>query len=519
MFTIFTIRKFNILSLFVLFTLGRLIACYPRIYDGPNVDSSAELWRSQSIYQIVTDRFARTDGSTSYNCSIPARKYCGGTYQGIIDKLDYIQGMGFTAIWISPVVKQIPGYTYWGEAFHGYWMENLYELNPHFGSPDDLKNLSSELHKRDMLLMVDVVYNHYAFNGTGTNVNYTMYTPFNDEKYFHSYCLTTDYTNQTNIELCWEGDVHVSLPDLKTEDSYVISTFQEWVSKFVSEYSIDGLRIDSAAHVDDRSLTLFENAANVYTIGEVNPGNVSYACPYQQYMKGILNYPLFTDAQNFFTNSSITSYAFTSMVQQIQSNCLDVSLLGTFIENQDQIRIPTLTSDKALIKNAMAYPLLLDGIPIIYYGQEQGFAGENDPYNRAALWPSGYNNESEYYRLFSVLNYARSLAISLDSDYTTYKSELLYTSDHTIAMRKGKDGSQLISVLSNLGSNSTQQIYVSNTGFSADSEVYEIISCKSSTTDSEGNLWITVTGDPQVYVSETFISGSSICNKTVSSLP
>lgn len=55
-------------------------------------------WRSQSIYQVVTDRFARTDGSTTATCDTGNGLYCGGTWQGLINNLDYIQGMGFTAV-------------------------------------------------------------------------------------------------------------------------------------------------------------------------------------------------------------------------------------------------------------------------------------------------------------------------------------------------------------------------------------------------------------------------------------
>jgi len=72
---------------------------------------SASEWRAQSIYQVVTDRFARTDGSTTVPCDVVVADYCGGTWRGLIDRLDYIQGMGFTAVWISPVVKQIGGNT------------------------------------------------------------------------------------------------------------------------------------------------------------------------------------------------------------------------------------------------------------------------------------------------------------------------------------------------------------------------------------------------------------------------
>lgn len=59
---------------------------------------SPDDWRKQSIYQLLTDRFARTDGSTTATCNTPDGVYCGGSWQGVIDKLDYIQGMGFTAV-------------------------------------------------------------------------------------------------------------------------------------------------------------------------------------------------------------------------------------------------------------------------------------------------------------------------------------------------------------------------------------------------------------------------------------
>lgn len=59
---------------------------------------SPAAWRSQSIYQVLTDRFARTDGSTTATCNTGDQIYCGGSWQGIINKLDYIQGMGFTAV-------------------------------------------------------------------------------------------------------------------------------------------------------------------------------------------------------------------------------------------------------------------------------------------------------------------------------------------------------------------------------------------------------------------------------------
>lgn len=75
-------------------------------------------WRSQSIYQVMTDRFARSDLSTTASCDTSVGVYCGGTWDGLISKLDYIQDMGFTAIWISPYVAQMSGHTSDGESYH-----------------------------------------------------------------------------------------------------------------------------------------------------------------------------------------------------------------------------------------------------------------------------------------------------------------------------------------------------------------------------------------------------------------
>ena len=85
-----------------------------------------EEWKPRSIYQLLTDRFARSSdtGSCVYS------QYCGGDYKGLISKLDYIQGMGFDAIWVSPIIENTEG------SYHGYHFTNLYNLNTHFGTED-----------------------------------------------------------------------------------------------------------------------------------------------------------------------------------------------------------------------------------------------------------------------------------------------------------------------------------------------------------------------------------------------
>ena len=114
-------------------------------------------WRDRAIYQVVTDRFARTDGNTSAICNTDDRVYCGGTWKGLIQKLGYIKGMGFTAVWISPVTYQLQGNTAWGEAYAGYWQQDLYRVNEHFGTAADLKALSAALHSHGMVRGLSVL--------------------------------------------------------------------------------------------------------------------------------------------------------------------------------------------------------------------------------------------------------------------------------------------------------------------------------------------------------------------------
>lgn len=130
---------------------------------------------------MLTDRFARSDNNLTAPCDVYKNEYCGGTWKGIEQKLDYIYNMGFNAIWISPITKNTP------TGYHGYYQTDLYSLNENFGTEQDLKDLSAALHKKDMYLMVDVVTNHFGSLSAGPNIDYSQYYPFNDESYFHPY--------------------------------------------------------------------------------------------------------------------------------------------------------------------------------------------------------------------------------------------------------------------------------------------------------------------------------------------
>ncbi|KAL2066610.1 hypothetical protein VTL71DRAFT_2681 [Oculimacula yallundae] len=471
-------------------------------------------WKKQSIYQVLTDRFARTDGSTTATCNTGDQVYCGGSWQGIINKLDYIQKMGFTAIWISPVVKQLEGNSVDGSSYHGYWAQDIYSLNSRFGTEADLLALSNALHNRGMFLMVDVVTNHMAYLGAGSKVDYTIFKPFNKKSQYHDFCLI-DYNNVTSIKNCWMGDNIVSLPDLRTENTDVLNVWTSWITNLVSKYKIDGIRLDSAQQLNNAFLAPFEKAAGVYVIGEVFNGNPSYVCAYQKDVTGLMNFPAYYWIRQAFETTSGSISNLVNGINTMKSTCTDTTLLGSFMENHDVKRFAAVTQDYSLAKNAIAFTILADGIPIIYEGQEQHYNGGDVPYNRDAIWYSGYPTTSILYTFISAINQIRTQAISKDATYLTYKAYPTFSDANTIVMRKGFTNYQIIGVFSNLGQNGgSYSITLSSgaTGFTAGMLVVEVTTCTVYTVDGNGGLAVKMAGGlPRVFYPKSQLAGSGIC--------
>lgn len=278
--------------------------------------------------------------------------------------------MGFTAVQISPVVKNIEDNTAVGEAYHGYWQTDLYTINEHFGTEDDLKKLSEELHNRDMYLLVDVVVNNMVQkfdNIVPPKVDYSKFNPFDNEDYFHPYCNVTEWDNATNYQDCWLYPYGVALADLDTEADEVVDMFSTWIKGLVSNYSIDGLRIDAAKHVNKEFLPKFVEAAGVFALGEVLTGEPEDFCPYQTqgYLPGMPNYLEYYKIKDAFNDGSMT------MIDEIRSrarsSCNDTYALGSFAENHDMPRFASYNQDMAIAKNAMAYIILNDGMPLGEY--------------------------------------------------------------------------------------------------------------------------------------------------------
>ncbi|KAJ7139401.1 glycoside hydrolase family 13 protein [Mycena epipterygia] len=465
--------------------------------------ASASDWRGRSIYQLITDRFARSDNSLTSPCRTGDRVYCGGTWRGIIDNLDYIHQMGFTAIWISPIVAQIEGSTAEGEAYHGYWAQNMYSLNPKSGTEEDWKDLVDAVHARDMFIMLDVAINHYA--NQGETIKYSNFVPFNHSSYFHPKC-DIDWGNQTSIEVCWMGNGYVSLPDIDTENPFVVATLKAYIRSLVTKYGIDGLRLDASRNIRKPFWTEICDAANVYCQGEVWVGDPEFICPYQEYMDGLHNYPFKGRATQAFTSSAGNLSDLVTVARQMQSQCKDVTLFGTFMENHDNPRLGSITTDIARLKNLAVLNIMADGIPVLYYGQEQALTGSNDPENREALWLTGYPTTNNLVPTITALNWFRNYLVSSGAPFLTTLATYTLQGSSVVSVRKGK----VVLVLTNSGNGVVTDTTIG--GFDNGVELVDLLSCgEKLRADSAGKLSIGLRGEPMVLYPRSLLSGSGIC--------
>ena len=276
----------------------------------------------RTIYFAMVDRFARADDNAT-GCS-GAGQWCGGSLKGLASRLDYIAGMGFDCVWITPVSKQIEGVScnaggYCGTGYHGYWAEDWYAVDAHLGTSADLAALSAALHGRGMCLVLDIVVNHVRPLHHARDVGRVR--PFNSTAFYHTFNATAGESfeqyvghpasafpaagcrlgelscpgyNQTAVLEGWFAD----LGDLRQEDPHVHAELLAWAGHMVRTYGVDGLRLDTAPYVPTDFLAALQREVRVDILGEVTARNLSFHAGYQRaadgsaVLSGLLNFPL-----------------------------------------------------------------------------------------------------------------------------------------------------------------------------------------------------------------------------------
>lgn len=180
------------------------------------------------------------------------------------------------------------------------------------------------------------------------------------------------------------------LPDLNQTDPYVWSTTLDWLNTTLTDYGVDGVRLDTTPYVHTEFLQALQETAGMYVVGEVDNGDPTFVSQFQGPLDATLHYPMFFTLRNVFASQQSMNQI-QSTLQACASLFKDLDALALFTDNHDNPRFLNERNDHTAYRNALLYTLTAQGIPIIYQGSEQGYSGGNDPACREPMWPSGYN--------------------------------------------------------------------------------------------------------------------------------
>ena len=411
---------------------------------------SPQDWRDVVIYFLLVDRFDNNaddipvyDPDSAVHGRDPRRGHLfqGGNLKGIIRRLDYINGLGASAVWLSPVFKNRQEKD---DTYHGYGIQDFLQIDPRFGTIDDLRELVRQAHAREMYVILDIILNH-----TGDNWAYP-----GDHPYYYwkdapgpfdfgfwrepdpapgfqpddavwplelqtpdSYKRRGQIRNWFNRREAIDGDF-LSLKELNITRPTVLDTLIRAYKYWIAEVDIDGYRVDTVKHMEATATALFCNAVreygrrigkhNFFMYGEV----VGDDAVIQQYigrntrmpgtserfpsLDACLDFPLY-----FILEEIIKGFTSPALLRQryerFRTLYIDHGGAGeyfvTFVDNHDQMARPYRrfmhnNPYPAQVVLAIGYLLTSPGVPCIYYGTEQDFdgGGDSDAYVRECMF-------------------------------------------------------------------------------------------------------------------------------------
>ncbi len=442
-----------------------LLACAGIANAADAVRDRAET--EEIIYFVLPDRFdngnpandrggpsAKVGGDRLQHGFDPTSKgfFHGGDLQGLTARLDYIQALGATAVWLTPVFKNKPvqgGPGQESAGYHGYWITDFTSVDPHLGDEAQMLAFVRAAHARGMKVYLDIIANHtadviayrecptdkcpyrsraeypYSRHGglqgepinegfTGSNFDnltrpdfaYTPYLPRGEERIKVPQWLNDPLLYHNRGNTTFEGESSeagdfVGLDDLMTENPRVVQGMIEIYGSWIDRYGVDGFRIDTARHVNAEFWQAFvpailQRAAargipHFHIFGEVSTSNIDVAllARYTREAKlpAVLDFAFAsavraTVAGDAGTDKLARLFADDSLYENGERTALQ---LPTFISNHDAGRFahyvraarPAASDDEVLKRVLLAHAMLftLRGVPVVYYGDEQGFTG------------------------------------------------------------------------------------------------------------------------------------------------
>ena len=348
--------------------------------DGEGIPNWAE---GTVFYQIFPDSFessgcTRKDNIQPWN-SIPNGKFLGGNLKGIINRVDYLKDLGIGCIYLNPIFK--------AEFNHKYATIDYFEIDEDFGSKEDFKKLVDKLHKAGIRIILDGVFNHTSihfpyFEDIVKNENQSKYL---DWFYVDSFPVSLNPLNYLCVgDYCYMPKLNTGNLDVQ---KFILSVMEYWIQ----EFEIDGWRLDVADEIEPLCWsfirrTIKNKYPHVLLLGECWSdayriiGNGNQLDITMNYLFRNACYDFFAKngrAEEFANQINTMLMRYRKQINKSNFNLLD---------SHDTERFLTSCSyDENMLKLAWAFQMFFIGSPSVYYGDEVGMSGENDPLCRAGM--------------------------------------------------------------------------------------------------------------------------------------
>ncbi|MDD2200952.1 MAG: glycoside hydrolase family 13 protein [Firmicutes bacterium] len=354
---------------------------YPCIWHHDGMDDPPAWARDAVVYQIFVDRFANGDpandpaGTSRWGALPTPRSFSGGDLAGIIQKLDYMSSLGVSCLYLTPI--------FLSSSNHKYDTIDYFRIDPHFGDEETAKKLVDECHSRGIRVVLDAVFNHsgYEFFAFQDVVEKGKDSPY--WKWFNVHEFPVRTRPKPNYETFGPGIWQ--MPKFRTDNpevrDYLISAAEHWTRTL----DIDGWRLDVADDVDHGFWREFRTRMRLIRPDILIVGEILHdASPFLRgdQMDSVMNYPWRELCLNYFARRRIGTAAFavgltaTAMRNRRQVQYAMWNLLGS----HDRERFLTACQgDAARVMLASTFQFTYTGTPYIYYGDEIGLEGEDDP--------------------------------------------------------------------------------------------------------------------------------------------
>jgi glycosidase len=374
-----------------------------------------------AIYLLMPDRFANGNPNHSdipgmlekTNRKNPYGRH-GGDLKGILEHVNYIKEMGFTAIWLNPVMENNQPHS----SYHGYAITNFYQIDARLGTNEEFNTLIKKCHSQGVKMIMDMVFNH-----CGSNHWWMNDLPMNDwinqwDKYTQStYRLSTisdPYVSKSDFDLTTKGWFASSMPDLNLQNEYVLNYMIQNSIWWIEYAGLDGIRMDTFPYPDKHGMAQWiQRIMNEYPyfniVGEVWITEVSKLCYWQKdfpnrdgynsHLPCLMDFPMQDAIKRAFNEEESWSQGMARLYNTLANDHLYTNPMNMVIfpDNHDEGRIyHFMNMDTRKLKMALTYSATSRGIIQIYYGTELLMGGngwEGHAYIRQDF-PGGWPNDT-----------------------------------------------------------------------------------------------------------------------------